>query len=478
MECNDNENVASDLEDGQFLLNFDSDIEDCEDTEEDTEDDLTGSSASIKIDSTTGYSEEKSSSSYLAFFPEIQEFNWDTRFGTEQVLSCLGTDEPNRILSPLDKMDFSQLLNSEADSNFSWSEIYQTECHSTNTVIPKVTIPEPEVNFVNHSSAQPPPPLSSPFTENVIRRKSFHHFRLLEHIRERFVPEVKYKVVYDIELSEQPVLDQCLKFESRFECGNLRKALVNVDSLSTLAHEYILILNTDVNAASHTQWYYYSVTEMRTDITYRFKMINCEKKSLLYNCGQQPLVYSSVDFLQKGLMWQRSGEQGVAYYRNHYVRNGSMSSVFKDKHYYTLEFEFKFPNKEDHCYFAYNIPFSYTFLKTNIAYWKHLVEQYSSEEIFFSPQTLGHGLNGNPLPLLTITSKLHSTLPRKPHYILLTARVHPAESNSSWMLKGLVDYLLHPLRNESDELIRKHLLESYVFKIIPMLNPEGVINGW
>ncbi|CAG2181824.1 unnamed protein product, partial [Oppiella nova] len=50
-------------------------------------------------------------------------------------------------------------------------------------------------------------------------------------------------------------------------------------------------------------------------------------------------------------------------------------------------------------------------------------------------------------------------------------RVHPSETNSSWILKGCIDFLL------SDKMSAKKLLESYVFKIIPMSNPDGVING-
>lgn len=55
--------------------------------------------------------------------------------------------------------------------------------------------------------------------------------------------------------------------------------------------------------------------------------------------------------------------------------------------------------------------------------------------------------------------------------IVLTARVHPGESSGSYMMKGVVDYLT------SSTLHAKKLRENFVFKIIPMLNPDGVING-
>ena len=53
--------------------------------------------------------------------------------------------------------------------------------------------------------------------------------------------------------------------------------------------------------------------------------------------------------------------------------------------------------------------------------------------------------------------------------ILITARVHPGETNASWMMKGFLDYVLS---NDSDA---NTLRDNFIFKVIPMLNPDGVI---
>lgn len=53
----------------------------------------------------------------------------------------------------------------------------------------------------------------------------------------------------------------------------------------------------------------------------------------------------------------------------------------------------------------------------------------------------------------------------------MTARVHPGETNSSFMMKGAIDFLL------SDSKDARVLRSKYIFKIIPMLNPDGVIYG-
>jgi murein tripeptide amidase MpaA len=55
--------------------------------------------------------------------------------------------------------------------------------------------------------------------------------------------------------------------------------------------------------------------------------------------------------------------------------------------------------------------------------------------------------------------------------VVLTGRIHPGESNGSWMLKGAIDFLT------SDAPEAELLRDNFVFKIIPMLNPDGVING-
>nr|KAF6331458.1 ATP/GTP binding protein 1 [Pipistrellus kuhlii] len=56
-------------------------------------------------------------------------------------------------------------------------------------------------------------------------------------------------------------------------------------------------------------------------------------------------------------------------------------------------------------------------------------------------------------------------------YVFLSARVHPGETNASWVMKGTLEYLM------SNSPTAQSLRECYIFKIVPMLNPDGVING-
>ena len=56
-------------------------------------------------------------------------------------------------------------------------------------------------------------------------------------------------------------------------------------------------------------------------------------------------------------------------------------------------------------------------------------------------------------------------------YIVLTARVHPGESNSSYIMHGLISFLTSMVPQAVD------LRRKCVFKIVPMINPDGVIAG-
>jgi murein tripeptide amidase MpaA len=79
---------------------------------------------------------------------------------------------------------------------------------------------------------------------------------------------------------------------------------------------------------------------------------------------------------------------------------------------------------------------------------------------------------GNDCDMVIITnfsSKPEDIALRKA--VILTSRVHPGESNASFIMHGILDYLV------SDDEGARYLRNNFVFKIVPMLNPDGVIVG-
>ena len=56
-------------------------------------------------------------------------------------------------------------------------------------------------------------------------------------------------------------------------------------------------------------------------------------------------------------------------------------------------------------------------------------------------------------------------------YIFITARIHAAETPSSYFVRGILNFL----SEDSEE--SRIFLDNFVVLIIPMLNPDGVVRG-
>ena len=56
-------------------------------------------------------------------------------------------------------------------------------------------------------------------------------------------------------------------------------------------------------------------------------------------------------------------------------------------------------------------------------------------------------------------------------YMIVCGRVHPGESNSSYVVEGFLKFIV----GMSPEAIE--LRKRIVFKVVPMTNPDGVIAG-
>ncbi|CAG9326951.1 unnamed protein product [Blepharisma stoltei] len=303
-----------------------------------------------------------------------------------------------------------------------------------------------------------------------------------------YKPCPEFKPEYSLEI---PNDQTTLIFDSKFESGNLDKVIKLSD------FEYKLFIRSDTETSRHNHWYYFSVKNFRP-ITVTFRIENMLKRDPLYRAGMKPLVWSTILYETEEKEWYRGC------YDISYEKNEDYAPEYLDHSYYCLSFKYNFQYTNDLVYFAYAYPYTYTDLLEYLSD----IEQ-NNEILRINPlcQTLG----GNICKMLTITENVQSYISfedeshewglsssgrrilkmRKQKLerqsslsgktiidehshkkgIVLTARVHSGETVSSFMIKGAIDFLLG--NTYQAKLLRK----KFVFRIIPMLNVDGVRYG-
>ncbi|KPA82355.1 putative Zinc carboxypeptidase [Leptomonas pyrrhocoris] len=129
---------------------------------------------------------------------------------------------------------------------------------------------------------------------------------------------------------------------------------------------------------------------------------------------------------------------------------------------------------------------------------KSTLEATSFTNIYFHREVLCKTLEGHDVTLLTISDRSRMTMERAPlisekdgiphsatnrtaerpfaftgkKYVVLTARVHPGECPGSHLIHGCIDFLVH--RTDPRAAALRH---NFVFYVVPMLNPDGVVRG-
>lgn len=202
--------------------------------------------------------------------------------------------------------------------------------------------------------------------------------------------------------------------------------------------EYDLCIRPDTNAARHRLWFYFCVTNMKAGQRTILHISNFSKTRSLYRLGMAPVVRST-----SRPEWVRMDERQACYYRSAKTKK------------YALSFGFLFDREEEY-FFAYSFPYTYTHLRRFL--WA--IQLLPDVKI----ETLCRTLMGRRLDLVSIGYG--------PRFIFITSRVHPGESPSSYIAHGLIQFLVSASEPMA-LLLRKH----FTFKIVPMLNPDGVVLG-
>ncbi|XP_077133494.1 cytosolic carboxypeptidase 6 isoform X2 [Ranitomeya variabilis] len=234
-----------------------------------------------------------------------------------------------------------------------------------------------------------------------------------------------------------------LIFDACFESGNLGR----VDYISEF--EYDLFIRPDTCNPRFRVWFNFTVENTKEYQRVIFNIVNFSKTKSLYRDGMSPVVKST-----SRPNWQRLPSKNVYYYRCPDHRKN-----------YVMSFAFCFDREDDVYQFAYCFPYTYTRLQ-------HYLENLDRMNLdYVQRELLGLSVQQRRLDLLTITSPVNLVSEAEQRVVFITARVHPGETPSSFVCQGIIDFLV------SQHPTAKSLRDHLIFKIAPMLNPDGVYLG-
>ncbi|CAK61401.1 unnamed protein product (macronuclear) [Paramecium tetraurelia] len=233
-------------------------------------------------------------------------------------------------------------------------------------------------------------------------------------------------------LGMNPTYFNRIKFNSIFESGNL-DIVIQVSEF-----EYDLYMRVDGNTQGHTSWYNFELSGLNQGEKIQLNICNFTKSHRLYERGMKPYIWRSTT-----QEWLQGGDN-IQY--KQFQNNNCLSFCIEC-------------NKENELLkIAYCVPYTFSQL---LEYCDNLEKRcnYVKRKIFCE------SLGGVQLPML-IFNKGKSTSKK---CLILQARIHPGESNGSWVMQGVLDFL------SSQSALK--LFEKCVIKVVPMMNPDGVILG-
>ena len=259
------------------------------------------------------------------------------------------------------------------------------------------------------------------------------------------------ELIYDVfnpELCQPPDPDT-LRFNSHFESGNLAK----VYKLDANAYHFII----EQDPSGLCQWFYFAVMNAKKDVEYQFYLSGFHKEDNLFGSGATIFYYSEKRARLEDVNWTRGGTD--------YGYGITCRAKAKETRS-SVQFRMRFPYDDDICYICYALPYTYSDMLRSIKNWEE-----SSRPGVVTHETLCTSLCGRDVPVLTITEP-DSPIPLVgKSCIFLTGRIHPGESNGSYVLHGLVDWLL------SDHPSAKYILDHCIVRIVPMIAVDGVVQG-
>lgn len=282
----------------------------------------------------------------------------------------------------------------------------------------------------------------------------------LAKVEELKIPEISGKDVYEI--------------KDKFHNANYKE---------TWDFEFNLWTKHDCHGTqfqnNNRTWFYFGIRSTRPNVLVKFNIVNLNKQVKMFSQGMCPVF----KIVPGRLHWER-------------IREKPMYTLDQGGNDFTLSFLYCTPeNSKAITYFAFTYPFSYIDLQNYLRRIDMKMEKRNvicADDVYYHRECAIKSLEGRRLDILTISSyhnisteredRLINMFPetneerpykfRDKKVIFISARVHPGETPSSFVLNGFLNFLL----NREDQ-IAINLRHLYVFKLIPMLNPDGVARG-
>lgn len=267
-------------------------------------------------------------------------------------------------------------------------------------------------------------------------------------------------------------------FRADFDGGNLAR----VERLKEGSYQLWTRADNEGSDAetTHRTWFHFEVTGCAEGETLTFAFMNLNKQGKLFGNDFRPVFRAhpsmkAYDRLRMPVQYHTTDE-------------GQFKFSFK--HHFT---------SAEPVYFAFTFPFGFHDTERML---RAIDARFADPQhgpklmrhVYYRREVLARSLEGRPVHVLTITSPQgmqEGTREERPvgltleppgehpamappgrKVFVVSAGVHPGEKPANHMVNGVIDFLLR-----TDDERARALRELYVFKVIPILNPDGVYRG-
>ncbi|CAF3661224.1 unnamed protein product, partial [Adineta steineri] len=236
-------------------------------------------------------------------------------------------------------------------------------------------------------------------------------------------------------------------------------------------------------------WFYFGIKGGHGKCV-RFNIMNLNRQARLFEMGMLP-VFRTVPGHEK---WSRIYTRPCWELNNEDFKLSFIHRITDSKTSITY-FAFCFPHSYEDMQILLN---TYdTLYNSQLA--NHYLErpsiQINGSDIYYHRETLCYSCDQNKLDLITITSYKGITKEREHHFdrnlfpdsphltkrphqfrnkrvFFLSSRVHPGETPATFVFLGFLDFIL-----KTDDPRARLLRDLFIFKLVPILNPDGVQRG-